>query len=395
MDALFNSDIKTITPNDDTGLKTIEFETTLPMSTINMEFIIGEFSFIERLSEICLKNDKLSIRLYSVQPTELKQYENILLIIEQILYFQEQYIKKEYMQKKMDIFLLPNYETYTREIERSDSSIVMSSGTMGLYIFNKEKFDKIINQNIDYTTLVNNPTFIFSLSQEIAKTWIRNMISPSDLTEYWFFEALATNIAFLALKETKMSFGFDMEYEFYKHYTMNALDSLKLSSPPRKEFDAFLKNIIDDSQIYSGISIIKMFLDMYTIYNNIEYFYDEDAEEEEEEDMEIDIEEDEEMELYNIKETLRQFIKRYENRSVKEGEFFRCFINQIGKYTMANIFEFWISKARGYPIIKIIDEEYNIKKNKLALHLKQLPGSQEEFQYLLIFMSMTFKLEML
>jgi len=212
------------------------------------------------------------------------------------------------------------------------------------------------------------------------------MISPSDLTEYWFFEALATNIAFLALKESKMNFGFDMEYEFYKHYTMNALDSTKLSLPPRKEFDAFLKNTIDDSQIYSGVSIIKMFLDMYTIYNNIEYFYDEDAEEDEgeEEDMEIDMEEDEEMEIYDIKDTLREFVKRYENRAAKEGEFFRCFINQIGKYTMANIFEFWISKARGYPIVKILDEEYNLKKNKLALHIKQLPGiypKEEEYEF--------------
>jgi len=80
------------------------------------------------------------------------------------------------MQKKLDIFLLPNYETYTREIERNDSSIFMSSGTLGLYIFNKEKFDKVINQNIDYTTLINNPTFIFSLSQEIAKTVSRIII---------------------------------------------------------------------------------------------------------------------------------------------------------------------------------------------------------------------------
>ncbi|ORX48626.1 leukotriene A4 hydrolase N-terminal domain-containing protein [Piromyces finnis] len=382
MNALFNSEIKTITSNDDTQLKTIEFETTIPISTINIELIIGEFNYIERLSEICLKTEKLPIRLYSVQPIELKQYENILLITEQILYFQEQYIKKEYINKKIDIFLLPNYETYTREIERN-SSIFMGSGTLGLHIFNKEKFNKVINQNTDYTILINNPTFIFSLSQEIAKTWIRNMISPSDLTEYWFFEALATNIALLALKESKMNFEYDMEYEFYKHYIIHALDSMKLLSPPRKEYDAFLKNIIDESQVFSGISIIKMFLDMYTIYNNIEYFYEEDAEEEEEEeDIEMNMDEDIEIELYDIKDTLREFIKRYENRSVKEGEFFRCFINQFDKYTMANIFEFWISKAKGYPIIKILDEEYNIKKNKLAIHLQQLPKNQEEFQYL-------------
>lgn len=117
---------------------------------------------------------------------------------------------------------------------------------------------------------------------------------------------------------------------------------------------------------------------MYTIYNNIEYFYDEDAENEElDEDMDIDleeVEEEEEIEIYDIKNTLWEFIKRYENKAVKEGEFFRCFIYQIGKYTMANIFKFWISKLRGYPIVKIINEDYNIKKNKLSIQLKQLPS---------------------
>jgi len=355
----------------------------------NVEFIIGEFNYIERLSEICLKNDKLPIRLCSIQSFDLKQYENILLIIEQILYFQEQYIKKEYVINKLDMFLLPNFESYTREIERNNQSVFMSTGTLGLFIFNKEKLDSIINHQNDYTALMNNPTFIFSISQEIAKTWIRNLISPYDLTEYWFFEALATNIAFLSLKESKMNFDFDLEYEFYNHYTKYALDSFKLFSPPRKEFDAYLKNTIDESQIYTGISIIKMFLDMYTIYNNIEYFYDED--EDEGEDMEVDYEEeeeeeefDEEMELYDIKDTLREFIQRYKNRAVREGEFFRCFINHIGKYTMANIFEFWISKARGYPVVKVMKEEYNIKKNKLTLHLKQFPGfypKEEEYEF--------------
>jgi len=34
LNALFNSDIKTITPIEGTNLNTIEFETTIPMSTI-------------------------------------------------------------------------------------------------------------------------------------------------------------------------------------------------------------------------------------------------------------------------------------------------------------------------------------------------------------------------
>ena len=92
-----------------------------------------------------------------------------MLIIEQILYYQEQYIKKEYCLKKLDIFLLPNYESYTREIEKNEKSIFTGSGTLGLFIFNQEKFDIVINKNIDYISLINNPTFIFSLSQEIAK----------------------------------------------------------------------------------------------------------------------------------------------------------------------------------------------------------------------------------
>ncbi|ORX87325.1 hypothetical protein BCR32DRAFT_289439 [Anaeromyces robustus] len=389
MDILFNTKIKSVFPYENSNLKKIEFETTLPMSTINTEFIIGEFNFIERISDIYIKNDKLSIRLYSVKNVELKQYENILLILEQILYFQEQYLKKEYLLNKLDIFLLPNYESYSREIERNEKSICMGSGTLGLHIFNKEKFDKITNNNMDYISLINNPTLIFSLSQEIAKIWIRNMISPYDITEYWFFEALATNISLLSLKESKMNFDFDLEYEFYMHYTKNALDSTKLSIPPRKEFDAYLKNIIDESQIYSGISIMKMFLEMYTIYNNIEYFYDEE-EEDEEEDMEEEEEgedmdiEDEEIELYDIKDTLKEFVRKYENKVVREGEFFRCFINQIGKYTMANIFEFWISKSRGYPIIKILKDEINIKKNKLSIELKQLPNiypKEEEYEF--------------
>lgn len=190
------------------------------------------------------------------------------------------------------------------------------------------------------------------------------------------------------MKESKINFDFDLECEFYLHYTKHAMTSTKLLNPPRKEFDAYLKNNIDESQIYVGISIMKMFLDMYSIYNNIEYFYDEDAEDEEfDEDMDIDLEEEEEeeeMEFYDIKNTLREFIKKYYNKAVREGEFFRCFINQIDKYTMANIFEFWISKARGYPIIKILDENYNIKKNKLSIHLKQLPSiypKEEEYDF--------------
>lgn len=205
------------------------------------------------------------------------------------------------------------------------------------------------------------------------------------MTEYWFFEALATNISFLALKESKINFDFDLECEFYIHYVRHALTPSKLLTPPRKEFDAFLKNNVDESQIYVGVSIIKMFLDMYNIYNNIEYFYDEE-DEELDEDMDIDLEEEEEeeMELYDIKDTLREFIRKYKNKAVREGEFFRCFINQMEKYTMANIFEFWISKSRGYPIIKIINEDYNIKKNKLSIQLKQLPSiypKEEEYDF--------------
>lgn len=92
-----------LTSKNNKNLQTVRFETTPPMSTYLLAFVIGELEYLETITK-----NKITIRSYST-PDKVQLTKFSIKVAQQILDFFSDYFQIDYPLKKLDLVALPDF----------------------------------------------------------------------------------------------------------------------------------------------------------------------------------------------------------------------------------------------------------------------------------------------
>lgn len=228
---------------------TYTFNTTKPMSTYLVAFVVGKLDFIQTTS-----NNNIPIKIYA-DKEDLFTANFALKVAKEALDFFERYFEIKYPFPKLDLVAIPSFAMGAME-------------NWGLVTFRKSSL--LYNNKTDSTG--SKLLVADTVSHEIAHMWFGNLVTMKWWNDLWLNEGFATWAATMAIHNLpKNLIDFDVWTNFINQdfeYGME-YDALQVSHPIAVEVNNpnEINQIFDQISYNKGASIIRM-LEKYTKHEN-------------------------------------------------------------------------------------------------------------------------------
>jgi aminopeptidase N len=213
--------------NDENTITT--FKQTVIMSSYLVALVIGEFEYIEKITD-----SECVIRVYGLKKYKYKM-DFALTISKKVVQWFEKWFGIKYALDKIDLIGIPDFNAGAME-------------NWGLITFRPELL--YCGNDIEF---MDKKDIVVTIIHEIAHQWFGNLVTMEWWTYLWLNESMATYfgwfVADILFPEWNIwDIFIDNEYK----YALN-LDSLKSSHP----IEVPIKNSNEINQIFDGISYAK------------------------------------------------------------------------------------------------------------------------------------------
>ncbi|KIW53349.1 hypothetical protein PV05_08929 [Exophiala xenobiotica] len=240
--ALSNMPEKSRRPGSKKGLKVVCFEKSPVMSTYLLAWAVGDFEYIEALTERTYSGKKIPVRIYTTKG--LTQYAQFALrdACDALDFFSERF-GVDYPLPKCDHLVVHEF-----------ISGAMENWGLITYKATKILFDPLTSDN----RLMSKASYV--IAHELAHQWFGNLVTMSGWTELWLNEGFATWAGFFAVDHLHPEWNIWGQFVDEAMEDAFALDSLEASHPIQTDVknDAEVHQMFDSISYCKGSSVIRM-----------------------------------------------------------------------------------------------------------------------------------------
>ncbi|CEP61992.1 M1 family metallopeptidase LALA0_S04e05270g [Lachancea lanzarotensis] len=231
----------------DNGITTVhKFRTSPKMSTYLVAWALGEFEYIERLTDKCIypcENgdsrdvQKLPVRVYAAKgKSQLGEFA--LEVATKVIDYYSGLFDIPYPLPKLDLLCV---EAYSHNAMENFSLITFRPTAL------------LLETSVDASNPLSLQKIAYVVSHEIAHQWFGNLVTMKWWDELWLNEGFATWIGYYAVNEMFPEWDVPSLVMCKSHEVALELDSLKESHPVR----VTVKNAKDIDQLFDTISYLK------------------------------------------------------------------------------------------------------------------------------------------
>ncbi|KAF9883029.1 hypothetical protein FE257_004312 [Aspergillus nanangensis] len=236
--ALSNMPVKAERDGSKTGLKFVTFEKTPVMSTYLLAWAIGDFEYVEAMTQRKYQGKSIPVRVYTTRGLKEQARFALECAHRTVDYFSEVF-EIEYPLPKADLLAVHEFAMGAME----NWGLVTYRTTAVL--FDEGKSDTRYKNRIAYV-----------VAHELAHQWFGNLVTMDWWNELWLNEGFATWVGWLAVDH------FYPEWNVWSQFVVRnsrgvqqafQLDSLRASHP----IEVPVKNALEVDQIFDHISYLK------------------------------------------------------------------------------------------------------------------------------------------
>nr|XP_022908762.1 aminopeptidase N [Onthophagus taurus]XP_022908763.1 aminopeptidase N [Onthophagus taurus]XP_022908764.1 aminopeptidase N [Onthophagus taurus]XP_022908765.1 aminopeptidase N [Onthophagus taurus] len=208
------------------------FETSVPMSTYLVAFVISDFDH--------LTNQTVSIWF---RQTMLNQAGFALKVSPALLTFYEEYFQLKFPLPKIDMVALPDFSTGAME-------------NWGLITYR----ESVLLYDPEKSTKFNMQVVLIVVAHELAHQWFGNLVSPLWWDDLWLNEGFATFMEYLSVDSVYPELKVMDQFVVHELQGVLTIDALKYSHPVsvKVENPDEINNIFDGISYAKGATIIRM-----------------------------------------------------------------------------------------------------------------------------------------
>ncbi|PLN77093.1 putative aminopeptidase [Aspergillus taichungensis] len=233
--ALSNMPVKSERDGSNQGLKFVTFERTPVMSTYLLAWAVGDFEYVEAMTERKYQGKSIPVRVYTTKGLKEQARFALECAHRTVDYFSEVF-EIEYPLPKADLLAVHEFAMGAME----NWGLVTYRTTAVL--FEEGKSDTRYKNRIAYV-----------VAHELAHQWFGNLVTMDWWNELWLNEGFATWVGWLAVDH------FYPEWNIWSQFVAEGvqqafyLDSLRASHP----IEVPVKNALEVDQIFDHISYLK------------------------------------------------------------------------------------------------------------------------------------------
>ncbi|CAL5872260.1 uncharacterized protein PFLUO_LOCUS6521 [Penicillium psychrofluorescens] len=233
--ALSNMPIKSERDGSHSGLKFVTFEKTPVMSTYLLAWAVGDFEYVEAMTERKYQGKSIPVRVYTTRGLKEQARFALECAHRTVDYFSEVF-EIEYPLPKADLLAVHEFAMGAME----NWGLVTYRTTAVL--FDEGKSDNRYKNRIAYV-----------VAHELAHQWFGNLVTMDWWNELWLNEGFATWVGWLAVDH------FYPEWNVWSQFVAEGvqqafhLDSLRASHP----IEVPVRNALEVDQIFDHISYLK------------------------------------------------------------------------------------------------------------------------------------------
>ncbi|KAL4801543.1 peptidase family M1-domain-containing protein [Aspergillus unguis] len=233
--AISNMPVKAEKDGSKPGLKVVSFDRTPVMSTYLLAWAIGDFDYVEALTERKYQGKSIPVRVYTTKGLKEQARFALECAHRTVDYFSEVF-EIEYPLPKADLLAVHEFAMGAME----NWGLVTYRTTAVL--FDEGKSDTRYKNRIAYV-----------VAHELAHQWFGNLVTMDWWDELWLNEGFATWVGWLAVDH------FYPEWNIWSQFVAEGvqqafqLDSLRASHP----IQVPVKNALEVDQIFDHISYLK------------------------------------------------------------------------------------------------------------------------------------------
>ncbi|KAI5299773.1 hypothetical protein KEM55_001781, partial [Ascosphaera atra] len=234
--ALSNMPVKSTRAGSNDKLEVVSFERTPIMSTYLLAWALGDFEYVEAMTERKYKDGKpIPVRIYTTRGLKNQAEFAVSYAYRTVDYFSEIF-DVDYPLPKMDMLAVHEFAMGAME----NWGLVTYRTTA--ILFEEGKSDARYKNRVAYV-----------IAHELAHQWFGNLVTMDWWNELWLNEGFATWVGWLAIDH------FHPEWQIWSQFVAEAtqaaceLDSLRASHP----IEVPVKNALEVDQIFDKISYLK------------------------------------------------------------------------------------------------------------------------------------------
>ncbi|XP_050699388.1 aminopeptidase N-like isoform X2 [Eriocheir sinensis] len=229
--------IETIPMANQKGWVWDHYDTTVPMSTYLVAFVVSDFANLSTTP-----NNKTLFRVWA-RESAIQQAEFARQVGPPILLYFEEYFNQSYPLPKQDMIAIPDFSAGAME----NWGLITYRETAMLY-------DARVSaaSNKQYVAAV--------VAHELAHQWFGNLVTPSWWTDLWLNEGFASYVEYIGVNHVEPSWQVMEQFVLNELHIVFGLDSLESSHPisiPVGHPDE-ISQIFDRISYAKGASIIRM-----------------------------------------------------------------------------------------------------------------------------------------
>ena len=307
---LSNMDVKS-EQNTASNKKAVTFNTTPPMSTYLLAFIVGELNVIES------KDFRIPVRVFAPPDQDIQRGKFSVDLAAKTLAFYEKKFDSQFPLPKMDMVAIPDFSAGAMEnwglVTYRTVDVLFDEKTSGA--MTKQRVAEVVQH-------------------ELAHQWFGNLVTMDFWEGLWLNEGFATWMSWFSCNE------FYPEWKVWESYVTDnlagalSLDSLRSSHP----VEVPVKKADEVNQIFDAISYSKgsCVLRMVSKFLGEETFL----------------------------EGIRRYLKKHAYGNTKTTDLWNALSDASGK-DVAQVMHIW-TRAVGYPVLTVTEEgdRVHVKQNR-------------------------------
>jgi aminopeptidase 2 len=304
-------------------LKCVKFARTPVMSTYLLAMCVGEFDYVEAVATPKAPADARPIkcRVYTLPGQKDMGVFGLDVCVKTLEYFSE-YFDISYPLPKMDMVAIPDFGAGAME----NWGLVTYRETALLY--DPAKSSASAKERVAYV-----------VCHELAHQWFGNLVTMTWWNELWLNEGFATAIGWQAVDHIFPEWNVFTSFLNGEFASGTKLDSMRSSHP----IEVDVKSPSEISQIFDAISYSKgaSVIRMLNNYLGVDVFAN----------------------------GVRKYLKKHQYDNAKTVDLWAALSESSGQ-DVARLMFAW-TRAVGYPMITIGNEDYDAAKKELTLTLSQ------------------------
>ncbi|KAH0563318.1 hypothetical protein GP486_002111 [Trichoglossum hirsutum] len=291
--------------------KAVKFNTTPPMSTYLLAFVVGELKYIES------KSFRVPVRVYATPDKDIEHGKFSLELATKTLDFYEKAFDSKFPLPKMDMVAIPDFSAGAME-------------NWGLITY--RVVDLLFDEKTSGASTKQRVAEV--VQHELAHQWFGNLVTMDFWDGLWLNEGFATWMSWYSCN------SFYPEWKVWESYVTDnlqsalSLDSLRSSHP----IEVPVKRADEINQIFDAISYSKG----SCVLRMISKYLGEDT----------------------FMEGIRRYLKKHAYGNTQTGDLWAALSDASGK-DVEKVMRIW-TKNVGYPVVSVSEDE-----GSKSIHVKQ------------------------